>query len=77
MAAYSARLAVSTTLVAVFFSALAEVAPWQWPVLFAVPFCLFSVRRLVRTAGRWQTADARARVVTVVAAGEKVELWAV
>lgn len=69
MAAYSARLAVSTTLVAVLFSVLADVAPWPWPVLVAVPFCLMSLRRLVRSAGQWQDASVRARVVTVVVSG--------
>ena len=48
MAAYSARLAVSTTLVAVLFSTMAEVAPWPWPVVIAAPFCLLSVRRLLQ-----------------------------
>jgi hypothetical protein len=69
MAAYSARLAISTTLVAVLFSALAEVAPWEWPVLFALPFALLSLRRLLRTATRWQDAAVRSRVVTIVASG--------
>jgi hypothetical protein len=69
MAAYSARLAVSTTLVAVLFSALAAVASWPWPVLVAVPFVLFALRRLVRAAARWQDAAVRSHVVTVVASG--------
>lgn len=69
MAAYSVRLAVTTTLVAVLFSALAEVASWQWPVLVAVPFLLLSLRRVVRTATTWQDAGARARVLTTVATG--------
>ena len=69
MAAYSVRLAVSTTLVAVFFSALAEVASWEWPVLFAVPFVLLSLRRLARASSRWQDAFVRSRVVTTVASG--------
>lgn len=69
MAAYSARLAVSTTLVAVVFSALAEVASWEWPVLIAVPLVLLGLRRLARTARLWQDEAVRARVVTVVATG--------
>ena len=69
MAAYSVRLAVSTTLLAVFFSALAEVATWHWSVLFAIPLVLLSTRRLVRSAGRWQEEMTRSRVVTVVASG--------
>ena len=69
MAAYSARLAVSTTLIAVCFSALAEVAPWQYPVILAFPFLLLSQRRLLGTARRWQDVSTRARVVTTVASG--------
>ncbi len=69
MAAYSARLALSTTLVAILFSALAEVAPWQWPLYLAVPFVLLGVRRLVRGARRWERHDVRAGVVSVVASG--------
>jgi hypothetical protein len=69
MAAYSARLALSTTLIGVLFSGLAEVASWEWPVLFAAPFVLLSLRRLVQSSQRWQDATSRSRVVTVVAAG--------
>ncbi len=69
MAAYSARLAVSTTLVAILFSTLAEVAPWWWPVMIATPFALLSLRRLHRTARRFDDAGARARVVATVASG--------
>jgi hypothetical protein len=69
MAAYSARLAVSTTLVAVLFSTLAEVAAWPWPVVVAVPFCLMSSRRLVRASRGWEDAGTRARVVGTVASG--------
>jgi hypothetical protein len=69
MAAYSAQLALSTTLVAILFSALAEVAPWPWPLYVAVPFLLLSARRVVRSAARWADPGVRARVVTVVASG--------
>ena len=69
MAAYSARLAVSTTLVAVLFSTMAEVAPWPWPVAFAAPFALLSVRRLLQASRRWEDAGTRARVVGTVASG--------
>lgn len=69
MAAYSVRLAVSTTLTAVLFSALAEVATWHWSVLLGLPMTLFAARRLVRTAAEWQVVTTRARVVTVVATG--------
>lgn len=69
MAAYSARLAVSTTLVAVLFSALAQVASWEWPVLVAVPFVLLGLRRLLRAATAWQDTATRGRVLMTVAAG--------
>ena len=69
MAAYSARLALSTTLVAILFSAVAEVAPWRWSVFLAVPFVLLSARRLVAAARRWDRPDVRAGVVAVVASG--------
>jgi hypothetical protein len=69
MAAYSARLALSTTLVAILFSALAEVAPWQWSLYLAIPFLLLSARRVVRSSGRWTEHGVRCRVVTVVSSG--------
>jgi hypothetical protein len=69
MAAYSARLALSTTLVAIVFSALAEIAPWQWPIYLAVPLLLLGARRLLRAADQWDEAEVRTRVVTVVASG--------
>ncbi|MGH8891905.1 MAG: hypothetical protein ACRDWY_01140 [Actinomycetes bacterium] len=69
MAAYSARLAVSTTLVALLFSAIAEVGSWQWSVAWALPLCLLSARRLVRAAHKWDDPGVRARVVATVAAG--------
>jgi hypothetical protein len=69
MAAYSARLAVSTTLVAVLFSTLAELAAWWWPVLVATPFCLLSLRRLRRTARKFDDVATRARVVVTVVSG--------
>ncbi len=69
MAAYSARLALSTTLMAVFYSALSGAADWRWPVLFAVPALLLSCRRLLRSARMWQDELVRSRVVTTVATG--------
>ena len=66
MVGYSARLAVSTTLTGMFFGA-ATFAPWQWSVLVAVPFLLFSAYKLVGTAGAWATPEVRSRVVAVVA----------
>jgi hypothetical protein len=69
MAAYSVRLAVSTTLIAVVFAGLAELASWHWSVLCAVPFALLSLRRLVMAAALWARPATQARVATVVASG--------
>lgn len=69
MAAYSVRLALSTTLVGVVFSGLAEVATWQWSVLVASPLVLLSLRRLARAARLWQDPHIRSRVVVTVASG--------
>lgn len=66
MVGYSARLAMSTTLVGVFFSVLARV-PWEWSVLCALPLLLLSASRLVRTAHRWADPSTRCRVVSTVA----------
>ncbi|MGZ4631519.1 MAG: hypothetical protein ACXV2G_02540 [Actinomycetes bacterium] len=69
MAAYSLRLAASTTLLAVLFSVTAEGDDWRLPVLLAVPLVLLSARRLIGSARLWQRAATRAHVVSVVASG--------
>ena len=69
MAAYSARLAVSTTLIALVFAGLAEFAAWTWSVALALPLVLLSCRRLLRAQRAWERPVTRARVVTVVAGG--------
>jgi hypothetical protein len=69
MAAYSARLALSTTLVGVLFSGLAELAAWQWSVALGVPFLLLSLRRVLRSARLWQDVEVRARIVSTVSSG--------
>ncbi len=66
MVGYSARLALSTTFVGLVFSVTARVE-WHWSVLVALPFVLFSLWRLTRTASVWADPDARCRVVTTVA----------
>jgi hypothetical protein len=66
MVGYSARLALSTTFVGIFFSVLARL-PWEWSVLCAVPLLLLSAWRLVRTANAWADPDTRCRVVATVA----------
>jgi hypothetical protein len=69
MAAYSVRLAVSTTMTGVVFAWLAQAASWQWSVLWALPFALLSGRRLVRAAAAWSQPSVQSRVVTAVASG--------
>jgi hypothetical protein len=66
MVGYSARLALSTTSVGIFFSLLAHVS-WEWSVLCALPFALVSALRLVRTAHVWSDPVVRSRVVATVA----------
>ena len=69
MAVYSARLAVSTTLTAILFSALAGLDDWRWPAAVALPLCLLSLRRLVAAAAQWGDPAVRSRVVAAVASG--------
>jgi len=69
MAAYSARLALSTTLLAVLFSAAASSGDWRLPALIALPFLLLSLRHLVHSGRMWQEPPVRARVVHLVSAG--------
>lgn len=66
MVGYSARLALSTTLTGMLFGAAGYVA-WQWSVLLALPFLLFSAAKLVRTAGQWADPVTRSAVVATVA----------
>jgi hypothetical protein len=66
MVGYSARLALATTLVGMIFAGLARVS-WEWSVLCAVPFLLFSAWRLVRAGGGWGDPVTRSRVVATVA----------
>lgn len=68
MVGYSARLALSTTLTASFFSALAHLPDPRASVIFAVPFLCWSGSRLLLAYGRWCDPVERARVVTTVAA---------
>lgn len=69
MAAYSARLAASTTLLAVLFSAASQAPSWRWPVLLAVPFLLLSTRRLVQVSRRWAVRATRAQITLVISSG--------
>jgi hypothetical protein len=68
MVGYSARLALSTTILGLVFSATAY-APDGWAaVLLALPLLAVSGLRLVRTANAWAEPVIRARVIAVVAA---------
>lgn len=67
MVGYSTRLALVTTFTGMLFVATSRAGSWQWSVLLAVPFVLFSLLRLVRTADAWAEPEIRARVVTTVA----------
>jgi undecaprenyl pyrophosphate phosphatase UppP len=67
MVGYSARLALSTTLTGMIFIGTSRAADWQWSVLVAIPFLLFSAYRLAGTARAWSTPETRARVVVTVA----------
>jgi hypothetical protein len=69
MAAYSVRLAVSTTLVAVLFSGASQTGDWRLPAALVVPFLLFSARRLVGSSRLWLDPSVRARVVATVSSG--------
>jgi hypothetical protein len=66
MVGYSARLALSTTLTGMVFG-VATFAPWYWSLLLAVPFLLFSSRKLVSTSNAWADPETRSRVVATVA----------
>jgi hypothetical protein len=66
MVGYSARLALSTTMVGVFFSLLSRLS-WEWPVMVAVPMLLLSLWRLSRTARAWAVPETRSRVIATVA----------
>jgi hypothetical protein len=69
MAAYSVRLALSTTLVAIWFSLAADLPDWRWSLLLALPLLLLTARRLVVVDRQWQGAAVRAEVVGRVASG--------
>ena len=66
MVGYSARLALTTTLTGMVFGA-ATFASWEWSLLLALPFLLFSAAKLVGTAEAWADPTVRSRVVATVA----------
>jgi hypothetical protein len=69
MAVYSLRLAVSTTLLGLAFSALALTGRWQPPTLLAFAFLALGLRRLLASAREFSDPVVRARVTATVAAG--------
>jgi hypothetical protein len=69
MAAYSALLAVRTTLLGLLFAALARLDDPTLPLLATVPVLLLTVRSLLRTARRWDDPVIRSRVVATVTHG--------
>lgn len=66
MVGYSAKLALSTTLTGMTFGA-ATFAGWEWSVLLAIPFLLFSSAKIVGAASSWAQPELRSRVVATVA----------
>jgi hypothetical protein len=69
MAAYSARLALSTTLVAVLFSGASQIGDWRLPAALVVPFVLLSARRLLGSRRLWTGPALRSHVVATVSSG--------
>jgi hypothetical protein len=68
MVGYSTRLAISTTLTGLVFSAFARLPEWEIGIVVTVPFLCWSAMRLLRTARAWSDPVDRARVVMAVAA---------
>lgn len=67
MVAYSARLAVSTTITGMVFNGLSRLEHWQ-PAVIVAGFCLaWSALRLERARTRWLDPHQRAVVVTTTA----------
>ena len=67
MVAYSARLALSTTMTGLFFSLLSRSDDWSLSVLFAITMLAWSSLRLLRVRRAWSDPPERARIVTTVA----------
>ena len=66
MVAYSARLALSTTVTGLFYSALSQSDEWSLSLLFAVVMVAWSGLRLLRARRLWCDPLQRARVITAV-----------
>ncbi|MEP6664824.1 MAG: hypothetical protein ABJA81_00075 [Nocardioidaceae bacterium] len=68
MVGYSSYLALTSTLTGMVFTVTAQASDPTWAIVFAAPFALLAIRRLVITAGEWATPEVRARVVATVSA---------
>ncbi len=69
MAAYSARLALATTVTGLVFSGLARFDDPRFAIVVALVLLAVSTWRLGRSARRWEDPATRSRVVAVVAGG--------
>ncbi|PZS32335.1 MAG: hypothetical protein DLM59_08360 [Pseudonocardiales bacterium] len=69
MAVYSARLALSTTLIGLTMSLAAAARVWTLPILVGLPILLLAVRSLLRNVRRYKNLEIRTRVIQTVAAG--------
>ena len=67
MVGYSTKLAVTTTLTSLVFSALARVPHPEVSLLVASPFLVWSMVRLLHARDAWTDPVRRATVVTTVA----------
>ncbi len=68
MVVYSAYLALTSTLTGMVFTITARADDARWAFVWALPFVIAAVRRLVITAGDWDRPEVRSWVVATVAA---------
>ncbi|MFY9914858.1 MAG: hypothetical protein WAK18_09340 [Nocardioidaceae bacterium] len=68
MVAYSSYLALTSTLTGMVFTLTARADDPRWAFVWALPFVIAAVRRLVITAGDWARPEVRSWVVATVAA---------
>jgi hypothetical protein len=69
MAVHSARLAISTTFLALFIAMSTVVDEWWAPALAGTAICLRALRSLIRSQRLWADPFVRSRVIATVAAG--------
>lgn len=69
MAWYSARLALSTTLVGMVLSLAARAPSPTWALAVGLPVLLLALRRVMVSLREWEDPDIRSLVVTTVAGG--------